>query len=85
METQLGIAERLCSALELNDEQRDRIFMKLHDISTKSEDEFEHTPKTIVAGVVAFVMGLKTKQEMQKVSEHSGVSSLSIHKLTQKI
>lgn len=85
LETQLGIAERLCSALELNDEQRDRIFMKLHDISTKSEDEFEHTPKTIVAGVVAFVMGLKTKQEMQKVSEHSGVSSLSIHKLTQKI
>jgi transcription initiation factor TFIIIB Brf1 subunit/transcription initiation factor TFIIB len=85
LETQLGIAERLCSTLELNDEQRDRIFMKLHEISMKSEDEFEHTPKTIVAGVVAYVMKLKTKQEMNKVSEASGVSSLSIHKLVQKI
>jgi hypothetical protein len=84
LETQLGIAERLCSALELNDNQRDRIFLKLHDISTKSEDEFEHTPKTIVAGVVAFIMGLKNKQEMGQVSHHSGVSALSIHKLVQK-
>jgi hypothetical protein len=58
--------------------------MKLHEISMKSEDEFEHTPKTIVAGVVAYVMKLKTKQEMNKVSEASGVSSLSIHKLVQK-
>jgi transcription initiation factor TFIIIB Brf1 subunit/transcription initiation factor TFIIB len=85
LETQLGIAERLSSALELNDKQRDLVFMKLHEISLKSEDEFEHTPKTIVAGVVAHIMGLKTKQEMNKVSEHSGVSSLSIHKLVQKI
>ena len=59
--------------------------MKLHEISMRSEDEFEHTPKTIVAGVVAYIMGLKTKQEMQKISEVSGVSSLSIHKLVQKI
>jgi transcription initiation factor TFIIIB Brf1 subunit/transcription initiation factor TFIIB len=85
LETQLGIAERLCSALELNDEQRDRIFMKLHDISMKSEDEFEHTPKTIVAGVTAYILGLRSKQDMTKVSEHSGVSALSIHKLVQKI
>jgi hypothetical protein len=51
----------------------------------KSEDEFEHTPKTIVAGVTAYIMGLKSKQEMNRVSEASGVSSLSIHKLVQKI
>jgi len=85
LETQLGIAERLCSALELNDRQRDLIFMKLHEISLKSEDEFEHTPKTIVAGVVAHIMGLRSKQEMTLVSQHSGVSSLSIHKLVMKI
>jgi len=85
LETQLGIAERLSSALELNDKQRDKIFMKLHEISMKSEDEFEHTPKTIVAGVVAYILGFRTKQEMSKVSEHSGVSALSIHKLVMKI
>jgi transcription initiation factor TFIIIB Brf1 subunit/transcription initiation factor TFIIB len=85
LETQLGIAERLSSALELNDKQRDLIFMKLHEISMKSEDDFEHTPKTIVAGVTAHIMGLRTKQEMAKVSEHSGVSALSIHKLVMKI
>lgn len=85
LQTQLGIAERLCATLSLNDKQRDRIFQILLDISTKSEDEFEHTPKTIVAGVVAYVMGFRTKTQMKTVSEASGVSSLSIHKLVSKI
>jgi hypothetical protein len=35
----------------------------LLNISTKSEDEFEHTPKTIVAGVVAHVSGSKIKNK----------------------
>jgi hypothetical protein len=48
-------------------------------------DDFEHTPKTIVAGVVAYVMELKTKTQMKAVSEASGVSALSIHKIVQKI
>jgi transcription initiation factor TFIIIB Brf1 subunit/transcription initiation factor TFIIB len=85
LQTQMGIAERLCAGLSLNDTQRDQIFKILLDISTKSEDEFEHTPKTIVAGVVAYVMGLKTKAQMKTVSDASGVSSLSIHKLVSKI
>ena len=57
----------------------------LFEISTKSEDEFEHTPKTIVSGVVAHVMGLKTKVQMKIVSDASGVSPLSIHKIATKI
>lgn len=85
LQTQIGIAERLCSSLSLNDKQREEIFEKLYEISLKSEDEFEHSPKTIVAGVVAFVMGLKTKIQMKQVSEASGVSALSIHKLVGKI
>jgi transcription initiation factor TFIIIB Brf1 subunit/transcription initiation factor TFIIB len=85
LQTQIGIAERLCSSLNLNDKQRTRIFEILYDISTKSEDEFEHTPKTIVAGVVAHVMGFKTKAQMKSVSDASGVSALSIHKLVSKI
>ena len=58
---------------------------KLNEIALKSEDEFENSPKTIVAGVVAFIMGLKSKTEMKQVSEASGVSALSIYKLVGKI
>jgi transcription initiation factor TFIIB len=85
LSTQIGIAERICASLSLNDDSRNKIMESLIEISTKSEDEFEHTPKTIVAGVVAKVMGLKTKQEMKVVSDVSGVSSLSIHKLVGKL
>jgi transcription initiation factor TFIIB len=85
LQTQNGIAERLCAALNLNDEQREKIMNLLMEISLKSEDEFEHTPKTIVAGVVAHVMGLKLKSQMKSVSDASGVSSLSIHKIVGKL
>jgi transcription initiation factor TFIIIB Brf1 subunit/transcription initiation factor TFIIB len=85
LQTQIGIAERLCASLSLNDKQRDEIMNLLLEISTKSEDEFEHTPKTIVAGVVAHVMGLKTKTQMKLVSDSSGVSALSIHKIVGKL
>jgi transcription initiation factor TFIIIB Brf1 subunit/transcription initiation factor TFIIB len=85
LQTQLGIAERLCATLSLNDKQRSEIFEILLKISTKSEDEFEHTPKTIVAGVVAYVMGFRNKTQMKPVSDASGVSALSIHKLVSKI
>jgi transcription initiation factor TFIIB len=85
LQTQIGIAERLCTSLVLNDKQRDQIMEILEMISTKSEDEFEHTPKTIVSGVVAFVMGLKTKNQMKVVSDSSGVSALSIHKIVEKL
>lgn len=85
LQTQIGIAERLCASLCLNDTQRAQIMDLLYEISTKSEDDFEHTPKTIVSGVVAFVMGLKSKTQMKIVSEASGVSALSIHKIVGKL
>jgi len=85
LQTEIGIAERLCASLSLNDEQRDKVMDMLVMISHKSEDEFEHTPKTIVAGVVAHIMGLKTKVQMKHVSEASGVSALSIHKIVGKL
>jgi transcription initiation factor TFIIB len=85
LQTQIGIAERLCTSLSLNDTQRQKIMDTLQEISMRSEDEFENSPKTIVSGVVAHVLGLKTKNEMKIVSEASGVSVLSIHKLVGKI
>jgi transcription initiation factor TFIIIB Brf1 subunit/transcription initiation factor TFIIB len=85
LDTQIGLAERLCSTLNLNDQQRDSIMDMLRYIATKSEDEFEHTPKTIVAGVIASVMGLTAKAKMKSVSDASGVSVLSIHKIVSKL
>jgi transcription initiation factor TFIIB len=85
LQTQVGLAERLCASLNLNDSQRDKILDYLYEISLKSEDEFEHTPKTIVAGVIAKVMNLKSKSDMKIVSDVSGVSALSIHKIVGKI
>lgn len=85
LQTQIGIAERICATLNLNDEHRQKVMDLLYEISLKSEDDFEHTPKTIVAGVVAYVMGLKSKTQMKPVSDASGVSALSIHKIVGKI
>jgi transcription initiation factor TFIIB len=85
LQTQTGIAERLCAALSLNDDQRQKVMDLLLEISLKSEDDFEHTPKTIVAGVVAHIMGLRTKVQMKEVASASGVSALSIHRLVGKI
>ena len=85
LQTQIGIAERICATLAMTDERRQEVMDLLLEISMKSEDDFEHTPKTIVAGVVAHVMGLKSKAEMKSVSDASGVSALSIHKIVKKL
>ena len=85
LETQIGIAERLATNMNLDDGQRNNVMDMLYEISMKSEDEFEHTPKTIVAGVVAHILGLTTKASMKKLAEVSGVSALSIHKLVSKL
>jgi len=41
----------------------------------------EHTPKTIVAGVLSVVMG----GQIPRVSEVSGVSTVSIRKIVEKL
>jgi transcription initiation factor TFIIIB Brf1 subunit/transcription initiation factor TFIIB len=76
LETQLGLAERMCAELELNDTERDKVMTMLQNLP-----ELEHTPKTIVAGVLSIVVG----NQNQKISEVSGVSSVSIRKITDKL
>ena len=75
LNTQLGIAERICADMDLSDTDRDRIVLMLQGLP-----EMEHTPKTIVAGVVCSVLG----GQISKVSEASGVSSVSIRKIVEK-
>jgi transcription initiation factor TFIIB len=76
LNTQLGIAERICSDMDLSDTDRDAIVLRLHTLP-----EMEHTPKTIVAGVVSSILG----GQITRVSEASGVSSVSIRKIVEKL
>ena len=76
LNTQLGLAERLCADLKLSDSERDRIVVMLQSLP-----EMEHTPKTIVAGVLSIVLG----GQIPKVSEASGVSTVSIRKIVEKL
>jgi transcription initiation factor TFIIIB Brf1 subunit/transcription initiation factor TFIIB len=74
--TQLGIAERMCADMNLTDRDRDRMILMLQGLP-----EMEHTPKTIVAGVLSIVVG----GQMSRVSEVSGVSSVSVRKIVDKL
>lgn len=76
LNTQLGIAERMCADLELSDTDRDKVVLMLQTLP-----ELEHTPKTIVAGVLCIVMG----GQIPKVSEVSSVSTVSIRKIMAKL
>jgi transcription initiation factor TFIIIB Brf1 subunit/transcription initiation factor TFIIB len=76
LQTQLGIAERLCADLELTEKERDSIVLMLQGLP-----EMEHTPKTIVAGVISYVLG----GQIPRVAKSSGVSTVSIRKMAEKL
>lgn len=76
LNTQLGIAERVCSDMELSDTDRDQVMHMLSKLP-----EMEHTPKTIVAGVLSIVLG----GQIPRISESSGVSVVSIRKIVEKL
>jgi transcription initiation factor TFIIIB Brf1 subunit/transcription initiation factor TFIIB len=77
LNTQMGIAERICADMEVSDSERDKVILMLQALP-----EMEHTPKTIVAGVLCMIMG---SVHMNKVSEMSGVSTVSIRKIVEKL
>jgi transcription initiation factor TFIIB len=76
LNTQLGLAERMCADMSLSDGDRDRVVEMLQGLP-----EMEHTPKTIVAGVLSLVVG----GQIGKVSQISGVSTVSVRKITEKL
>jgi len=66
----------LCADLHVTDSERDRALLMLQRLP-----ELEHTPKTVVAGVLSIVLG----GQIPKVSEASGVSVVSIRKIVEKL
>lgn len=76
LNTQLGIAERMCADLVVSDKDRDDVVLMLQRLP-----EMEHTPKTIVAGVLVVVLG----GQIPRVAEVSGVSTVSIRKIVEKL
>lgn len=76
LDTQMGLAERMCSDLHLSDTDRDSVMLRLQKLP-----EMEHTPKTIVAGVLSVILG----GQIPRVSEVSGVSTVSIRKIVEKL
>lgn len=74
LNTQLGIAERLCTELGVSETDRDAVVLTLQSLP-----ELEHTPKTVVAGVLAMRLGVP------RVAEASGVSAVSIRKIVEKL
>jgi transcription initiation factor TFIIIB Brf1 subunit/transcription initiation factor TFIIB len=76
LSTQLGLAERMCADLSLSDTDRDKVILILQKLP-----ELEHTPKTVVAGVLSIVI----EGQPSRISEISGVSSVSIRKIVEKL
>jgi transcription initiation factor TFIIB len=76
LNTQLGLAERMCADMSLSDTDRDKVILMLQKLP-----ELEHTPKTVVAGVLSIVL----EGQSSRISEVSGVSSVSIRKIVEKL
>jgi transcription initiation factor TFIIB len=76
LNTQLGIAERVCADLRVSDSDRQKVIDMIQSLP-----EMEHTPKTIVAGVLCFILG----SQSQEICNATGVSTVSIRKIVDKL
>jgi hypothetical protein len=76
----------MMNGLSVSEAQRTLILEAINDIFKSPDEELEHTPKVMVAGVLAKILGDgKPKVELRKFlkefSAHSGVSVVSIQKV----
>lgn len=87
LRTQLSLAERMMDSLTLSEQERQTVLDKLTSIFDRN-DEMEHTPKIIVAGVIASLLLEKVEDRRTKLKEISkalGVSVVSIQKVLGKV
>lgn len=86
LKTQLSLADRMMNGLSVNEQQRTEILDAINDVFKSPDEELEHTPKVMVAGLISKVLSTgKNKVEMRRFlkefSVHSGVSVVSIQKV----
>ena len=88
LKTQLSLAERMMNGLGVSEGQRDTILASIRAIFKNPDEELEHTPKVMVAGLIAKTLcgGLdksRTRAFLKDFAKHSGVSAVSIQKVMQ--
>lgn len=87
LRTQLSLAERMMDLLHLTEKERERVLRKLTDVFSQ-RDEMEHTPKIIVAGVMASLLlenADDKRAKLKEISKALGVSVVSIQKMMGKV
>jgi transcription initiation factor TFIIIB Brf1 subunit/transcription initiation factor TFIIB len=88
MMTQLSLAERMMNGMTITEEQREQILETIQNMFKSPDEELEHTPKVMVAGLIARVLtdGIPDPKSFVKTfSKSCGVSVVSIHKVMAKL
>jgi transcription initiation factor TFIIIB Brf1 subunit/transcription initiation factor TFIIB len=87
MLTQLSLAERMMNGLAFTEIQRHEVLAKIRSIFKSPDEELEHTPKVVVAGVIASILLRHSpgKSTLKEFAKHSGVSAVSIQKVMGKL
>lgn len=86
--TQLSLAERMLNGISVTDAQREEVTSAIKRVFANPEEELEHTPKVMVAGVIASILikgAADPKTIIKTFSKHSGVSVVSIQKVVGKV
>jgi transcription initiation factor TFIIB len=86
--TQLSLAERMMDSMKLDDQYRETVLEKIQDLF--SGDEMEHTPKVVVAGIIAGLLLRQIPEDQKQIrlrdlSKLAGVSVVSIQKILKKL
>jgi transcription initiation factor TFIIB len=86
--TQLSLAERMINGVSVSESQREEILERIRKVFSNPDEELEHTPKVMVAGVIASVLTKgcgDPKTVVKTFSKHCGVSVVSIQKVMAKV
>jgi hypothetical protein len=86
--TQLSLAERMMNGQSMSESQRAAILAKIQKVFQFPDEELEHTPKVMVAGIIASILvkdGIDPKTIVKSFSKACGVSAVSIQKVMGKI
>lgn len=88
MQTQLSLAERMLNGISVTEDQREQIVASIKSIFKNPEEELEHTPKVMVAGIIASILvrsATDPKSTIKLFSKHCGVSVVSIQKVVNRL